>query len=113
MITEIAVQQGLAAWDQRATLDGVDYLLSFAWNGRDGAWYMSIRDTSGNDILTGIKLVSNRPLLQRFHYLVGVPAGEISAVSLDSSIDFAQFGDLGVSVLLYYFDAAEVASASA
>lgn len=113
MILNIPVQSGQAAWVQTNTLDGVTYQLSFVWNARAGAWYLSIADASGVDLLTGIKLVSNRPLLQRFRWIVGLPPGEISAVSFDGSIDYAQYTDLGVSVLVYYFDASEVAIALA
>lgn len=113
MIVNIPTQANQAAWSQRTTLDGTDYQLDFVWNARDGAWYLSIGDTFSNVLLSGLKLVSNRPLLRRFHHIVGLPPGEISAVSFDGSIDYAQYADLGVSVLVYYFDASEVANALA
>jgi len=109
MITIIPVQQNVSAWSQRTPLDGVDYQLDFAWNTTAGAWYLSLSDTQGNPIVSGLKLVSNRPLLSRFHFIAGTPPGELSAVDLSGTISYAGLTDLGGAVQLAYFDAAEMA----
>jgi hypothetical protein len=110
-IVNIPVQQNQSAWSQRTTLDGRDYALDFAWNARGGAWYLSISDTFGNALLTGIKLVSNRPLLARFRFVVGLPPGDFMAASLDGKTDYAQYGELGSTIPLYYFEAADIGRA--
>jgi hypothetical protein len=107
---KIPVQQSLAAWSQRTQLDGVDYQLDFAWNDRDGAWYLSISAIDGTPLVYGIKLVSNRPLLARFHSTSGMPPGEIIAFDESGSIYWAGYTDLNNGVDLIYMTAAEVAS---
>lgn len=106
-ISTIPTQTGLSAWSQRTTLDGADYLLDFAWNGREACWYLSIFTIAGVPLVQGMKLVSNRPLLRRYRYIVGVPPGEIVAASLDGGISTAGYTDLSSGVLLAYFDASE------
>lgn len=104
-LIRIPTQQSQAAWTQRTTLDGLDFALSFVWNARAGAWYMRIADTFGKPIVGEIKLVSNRPLLARFRYLVGLPPGEFIVVSFDSSRPYAGYGELGPVLTLYYREA--------
>jgi hypothetical protein len=112
-ITIIPVQENFSAWSQRTNLDGVDYQLDFAWNGLAGAWYLSISDTQGVPFVTGLKLVSNRPLLKRFHFIAGMPPGEIYAADPSGTISYAGFTDLNRSVDVVYFDAAELADIAA
>ncbi len=112
-VVVLPIPQDLSAWTQRTTLDGVDYQLDFAWNGRVGAWYLSISDTSGNALALGLKLVSNRPLLSRFRHISGLPAGEIFAANLAADTPYAGYTDLGQTVELTYYDAAELADIAA
>jgi hypothetical protein len=107
-IIEIPTQQNLSAWEQRTTLDGSDYLLNFAWNGREAAWYLSFSDAAGVPLVTGIKLVSNRPLLNRFRYVQGLPPGNVMAVDLSGQIAQAGYTDLSAGVSLVYFDLEEL-----
>jgi len=109
-IVKIPVQKNQAAWVQRTRLDGVDYQLDFAWNGREGAWYVSISKVDGSPLVLGLKLVSNRPLLKRFRHVSGLPPGELAAINPEASIDYAQYGDLNNGVLVCYFDAATLAN---
>lgn len=110
-ITAIPTQQNLGAWTQRTTLDGVDYLLDFVWNARDPAWFVSISSIDGTELVNGIKLVSNWPLLRTHRYINGLPPGELIAVDLSGSIDKAGYGDLSNGVKLTYFDVAELVAA--
>lgn len=107
MIFEIATQQGLSAWTQRVELDGVAYSLEFAWNERARAWFISLAQPDGTPLLSGIKLVSNRPLLRRFRWRVGLPPGELSAIDLSGKISYAGYTDLSNGVTLTYYDASE------
>ena len=112
-ITIIPTQQNLSAWSQRTTLDGIDYQLDFAWNGREDAWHLSISDTAGNPLVLGLKLVTNRPLFKRFHFVAGMPPGEIYAADASGSIDYAGYTDLSNGVEVVYYDAAELADIAA
>lgn len=103
----IAVQQNIAFWSQRQTFDGVDYQLDFNWNGRDGAWYVNLFTIDGEPLVFSIKLVTNRPLFQRFHHIEGMPAGEMVAFDGSKTIDRAGYTDLNNGVELLYLTAEE------
>lgn len=47
-------------------LSGTNYQLDFHFNLRDGAWYMSVLDTEGNQMRSGLKVVVNWRLLRRW-----------------------------------------------
>src|SRR5208337_3025019 len=52
-------------YTQTTTIEGVAYLLSFAYAQREACWYLSVADANGVDIVNGIKLiVGNRLLLK-------------------------------------------------
>jgi hypothetical protein len=110
---QIPVQQNLAAWTQRTQLDGVDYVLDFAWNGRDGAWYLNISAIDGTALVCGIKLVTNRPLFHRFHHIEGMPTGEIRCSDESGKIPWAGYTDLNNGVDVLYVTAQEIADAKA
>lgn len=96
-----------AFWSQRVALDGSDYLLSFAWSGRDNAWYLSIANANGDPLINSIKLISNWSLLRRFAYVQGIPPGAL--VLLDPSGKLPRPGYFNLaSVFLVYYDAAEL-----
>ncbi len=98
------------SYDQEVTLDGQKYILGFDWNGRESAWYLSIKSAGGVLLLSSRKLVTNRPILQRFQYLPGLPPGELIACDPSETIDYADYDQLGpgLGVELVYFDAAEL-----
>lgn len=48
-------------FSQTTTLEGVSYLLNFAYSQREDAWYMSMADANGVDIYNGIKLICSAP----------------------------------------------------
>lgn len=108
-ILNVPIKSGAASWTQRMTLDGVAYILDFAWNGREGAWYLGVLDIGGNPLVLGRKLVTNRPILRAFRFVAGLPAGDFVAADLSASIPYAGFDDLGKSVKLLYFEASELA----
>ena len=50
-------------------LAGVEYILGLVWNVYSDSWVLSISDSSGTPILTGIPLVSGADLLEQYQYL--------------------------------------------
>ncbi len=72
---------GLDAFTEIVDLDDQSYLIGFAWNNREAAWYMSVATLEEVDIVTGIKLVMGMELLQRTAR-AGIPPGEIYAVAI-------------------------------
>lgn len=50
---------------QVTTLSGQDYILTFAWNPREEAWYMDVADQDGNVLACSRKVVVDFPLIYR------------------------------------------------
>lgn len=67
----------------QAVLDDVQYRLHFAWNDAVRQWTVDIRDTSNADLVRGIAVMPNFPLLLQ-HQRHKLPKGELLAVVNDS-----------------------------
>lgn len=107
-------------YSQTTTLDGVDYVLRFLWNQREGSWFFSLLDADEDPIVEGLKVVVNLPLL-RLVTDERKPPGVLLAVDTTApEVDRAAgekvlaldpgLEDLGERVLLLYFSEAELAS---
>lgn len=88
---------------QLTTLSGRDYLLTFAWNLRESAWYLDIADQDGVVLAASLKLTVDYPLLKRATD-PRLPAGTLmpldtSGAGIDPGLD-----DLGTRVLLSYLE---------
>lgn len=110
MIFFLPVQEDASNQRARVSLDGKTYYIDLLWNGRVGAWFLSLFDAEQNALVRSRKLVTNRPILARVRYTPGLPPGEIFALDPSESIDYAQYDQLGPKrgVTLCYFDAAEM-----
>ena len=90
-------------YTQITQLDGVDYLLDFRYNDRENSWRFSIALTDNTPLATGIKIVTNYPLLQKYAD-DRLPAGEIFCITSGDDSNPAQ-NDLGIGkrcLLVYY-----------
>lgn len=94
-----------AHFEQRVELEEVTYILTFHWNARMGAWALDVGLPGEPPAVMGIVAVANRPLLARYHYLPGVPPGELMALTADKTSDGPAF--TWENHLLAYFTAAE------
>jgi len=92
----IPTQQGVPFWTQRTTLDGRDYNLRFAWNQREARWYLDILAGGGDPILTGLKLITNWPLLRSYHADPRVPPGELGVLTSLPDISPPGLNDMGI-----------------
>jgi hypothetical protein len=108
MIRTIPLSQVESNFDQLVSLDGVDYTLAFLWNERDAHWYMTVRDSAGDDIATGIKVVTDIPLLVHETDDRRWP-GVLWAVDTTGSETDPGLRDFGTRVLLRYVDEESVA----
>jgi len=101
----------LPFYEQQSTIDGVDYTLTFRYNQREEAFYLSFGDVEGNDIVKGLKLVCDWPLLLG-HREPNLPTGEFyvfsSLLGDDNQPKIGELGD-GRRCSLYYlpFDQAQ------
>jgi hypothetical protein len=99
-------------YDQRTTLDGREYILRFVYASRTDSWTLHVSDESSVPIALGRRIVPGTDLLG----LVTDPRrppGSIVAVDFSGEGREPGLGELGTSVILYYFDAAERASIAA
>lgn len=100
---------GSARWTQRTTLGGRDFVLSFAWIQRDGAWYLDIADQDGAPIATARRLGTSWPPLVGVHD-ARQPPGLLVVLDATGADDLDPgFADLGTRFLLTYFDPGELA----
>lgn len=103
----VPTSPGVPFYTQKTRLDGVDYVLGFRYNQREDRWYLSLADSEEIPILSGLKLVTNWPLLQAYHYDPRVPPGELFAMDLsgdDTPPGLNELGE-GLRTQLIYFEA--------
>ena len=106
-VTIIPTSTELANYTQKTVLDGTSYQLEFIYNEREDAWYVSILSDEGTDLINGIKIVADWPLLRR-HQAEDTPPGELIAQDTTGAGLDPGFADLGAGVILLYIDKAEI-----
>lgn len=65
-------------------MDDAVYFVRMSWNSEAEFWVLGLEDYAQNEILAGIRIVPDTPLLAMFRHLA-VPPGEIYAVLLDET----------------------------
>lgn len=88
-------------------LDAVTYGFRFRWNEREQAWFMTLSDVAGNDLVGSVRVVVGFPLVARSRHLTGMPPGALiasdtSGQDLDPGLD-----ELGGRVQLFYYSVVE------
>ncbi len=98
-------------FSQTTTIDGTPYVLDFGYNWRENTWNISISLPNGTILCTGIKLVSNYPLLQKYAD-ARVPQGELYCISQTTDDSPPQYADLvpGGRCILVYLSKSELAA---
>ena len=91
---------GYPAYDFAVELDGALFSFAMRWNDRDAAWYMSIADSLGVLIVSGVRVVPGWDLLRR-SVDPRRPQGAIVAVDTTGG-GMPGLTDLGARVLLVY-----------
>jgi hypothetical protein len=85
-------------------LGGVAYTFTVQYrNDPAGGWVLDIADSSGNDIVTGIALVTGANLLEQYEHL-GFNGG-LYVQTLDDPDAVPTFDNLGTNALLYWVPA--------
>lgn len=64
---------------QQITLSDVSYTFTFRWNSYDAAWFLTISDDNGNDLVSSIRMVLSHNLLENTAD-TGVPPGALIVV---------------------------------
>lgn len=89
---------------QVTELDGVAYQLVFRYNQREDRWYFSVNTGAGVEIVKGVKLVCNYPLLQMYTD-DALPPGVLMCIPNTSDDTPPGLEDLGVRCDLVYIEA--------
>jgi hypothetical protein len=66
-------------YTQIVAMDGTDYILDFRFNERESCWYFDILQIDGTELLKGIKVVCEVPLLEDYKANPLMPQGEMLA----------------------------------
>ena len=83
-IQQIIIDKTLGISQQVVNLEGIDYQVRFAWNGRDNNWYMDISLSDDTSLAMGVKMIINYDLIG--HYVEeNMPPGSFMLFSEDSS----------------------------
>ena len=100
-ILDLPVRSDLDGYSFSIELDAVTYLLRFRYNDRMSVWLMDIADTGGNDVLSGVPLLTNCDLIGRFRS-DALPPGRFLAFDTTGNAANAGRNDLGNNVKLLY-----------
>lgn len=107
MSVTIPLRNDVPHYSLEVELDGRLFTLTFLWNVANLSWYMSIDDSDGNRVASGIRLVDGLPLGGRLKDS-RMPAGRLVMQDTVGQNKDAFFSDLGTRCLLLYYSAAEI-----
>lgn len=103
MIYVVATPTSESNYDGVVGLGGVDFGLRLLWNERDNHWFMSLSDSSGDDIVTGIKVVANTPFA--IHCADSrMPSGAIWIIDTTLREEDPGLRDIGSRCVVLYAD---------
>lgn len=71
---------------ETAILDTATYQLHFGWNDYSKSWSLDVRNDGGIDIVRGISIAPNFPLLHQYRRHAGLPPGELVATIANSNV---------------------------
>lgn len=91
---------------QRVTLDGTIYYLHMSWSGED--WTMDVRNADNVDIIRGISVRANFPLLAPYGRHLPTLRGQLLAVVNDGNDELCRDCFVNGRAKLVYVPASEV-----
>ncbi|ODN41182.1 phage baseplate plug family protein [Piscirickettsia litoralis] len=104
---EIPLSSKLPNYTQTTSLEGTAYKFDVRWNTRDETWRISIADTDGNAILSGLKLLPYSPLIQRYK-LTNFISGELVGINTANQYEPPTRNNLGTDFKLFYLTQDEI-----
>lgn len=104
---KIPLRNDLPWYTLSVELDGATYGLELKWNEISEGWFLSLSDSRGVPIVSGLRLVEGWPLAKRYAD-ARLPAGNLIAIDTTGRHVDPTREDLGTRVQLYYFAAGEL-----
>lgn len=80
----IPLQNDIGNFNERLTLDGVDFVLDFQYNGRLDRWFMSIKDADEVVLIDRIKVNKDVNWFLQFNYKE-IPQGDMIAFNFEDA----------------------------
>jgi len=80
-----------AEFTESVSLDNNEYLLRFYWNTRGEFWSMDISDSNNTQLVSGIKLIVNYPMLYQYKK-IGLPNGDFYIKDLNPKTQYVDPG---------------------
>lgn len=107
-VRRINIPSATSKFQQVVQMDGVSYTLVFRWNERAAHWFLTIRNSAGDNLVTGRKLVADVPFAAH-ETIAGFMPGtlwvrDVSGQGIDPGLR-----DLDDRVVLMYVDEDNVA----
>ena len=95
--------QNIPAFSYQINLDGTNYTLRYTFNTRMDKWIFDIRTEFGDPIITGVPIISDHPIIERFRDDRLPPGGFFAFDTSGQSVDPGRF-DLGNRVQIIYVE---------
>lgn len=85
-------------------LGATQYGLTFKWCDPAACWMMDVLDANGNEVLTGLPIVTGADILEQFAYLPVGKGGLVAQTDHDADA-VPTYDNLGVQSHVYYLTA--------
>lgn len=86
----------------RVQLDSTSYGMRIVWSQRGECFHLHIADSVGNPLISGLRMVTLYPLLYRFHYIAGLPVGDLWFIDSRDAEGKPTLAEMGDRYRLYY-----------
>jgi len=106
-MVQLPLVPSVARYQIGTALDGVQYLFSIRWNGREGVWHMDILTEDAAVILSGVAIVLGMAIAWR-SVDARRPPGVFTVRDLSRQGLDAGFDDLGERVVVQYWSPSEL-----
>lgn len=103
----LPLEPSIGHYRRSTTLSSRLVIYDVRWNGRDEAWYLSLYDQDEEPIALGLRIVLGVPLARRSTNQSRLP-GMLIAEDLSGEAREAGFDDLGIRVVVFYFEIDEL-----
>lgn len=101
MYLQMPVRSDLPAYTFQVELEGTLFTFDFEWNERSQSWAMGIADAAGTKLLSGIRVITGWPLIDRFQS-AALPLGSLYCIDTSDENKDPGADDFGSRVQLIY-----------
>lgn len=96
---------------ESVVMDNVAYKIRVNWNDNVGKWFIDVCDDKNRDIVCGMSVVPNFPLLNQYKRVLDLPRGELMAIVTDGGCDIGRKDFVNGRAVLVYMSEEELHNA--